>query len=140
MITDKEMYEGFSKEEVERNRAEVIERWGEDELLESENRIRQMSKQQWSDVKQAGIDNAKKLAGLMHLAPEDLQVQQAIQEHYNYISHFSDVSAERYLGLGRLYVEDERFTAYYNKHATGLAAFMQKAIEVFCNNGMRVKG
>lgn len=35
-IPDEELYEGFSKEQVADMRAEVVERWGEDELTNSE--------------------------------------------------------------------------------------------------------
>lgn len=41
---------------------------------------------------------------------------------------FYPVSAARYRGLARLYVEHEEFKAYYEKYSAGLAHFLQAAI------------
>ena len=45
---------------------------------------------------------------------------------------YYEVSKARYLGLGKMYVEDERFTAYYEKYREGLAEFIYRAIEIYC--------
>lgn len=137
MLTDKEMYEGFTSEQVESMRQEVIDRWGEKELQEAEERIRKMGSQGWQDHKAKGEEISQMMAELMDLGPGDPRVQQTVALHYRYIGQFYEVSEERYRGLGKLYVEDERFTAYYEKFREGLAAFMQKAMDVFCDNEMK---
>ncbi|KAA3622213.1 MAG: hypothetical protein DWQ02_26420 [Bacteroidetes bacterium] len=38
------------------------------------------------------------------------------------------------LGLGSLYVTDERFKAYYEKFRPGLAHFVNESIKVFCKH------
>ncbi|MEZ4775909.1 MAG: MerR family transcriptional regulator [Bacteroidia bacterium] len=139
MMTDKEMYEGFKPELVESIRKEVADRWGEDELLETEARIRQMGKEGWIDHKAKGEEITQLLADLMELGPDHVQVQQTVALHHQYLNQFYEVSEERYRGLGKLYVEDERFTAYYEKFRLGLAAFVNQAIQVYCDQGMNSK-
>jgi hypothetical protein len=36
------------------------------------------------------------------------------------------------MGLGQMYVADERFKNNIDKHASGTAAFICEAIEVYC--------
>lgn len=138
-MTDEELYEGFSKEEATTMREEVKQRWGEEELLATEERIRQMDKEQWKDVKEEGHAVTQLLADVMDLPPDHILVQKAIEKHYMHMNRFYEVSEERYRGLGQLYVEDERFKAYYEKYRTGLAEFVQQAINVFCDNGMKLE-
>ncbi len=139
MMTDKEIYKGFSKEQVESMRHELKERWGEEELLKTEERIRNMGKKGWEDLKAKGEEINQLLADLMDLDPTNTQVQQAVALHFKQMNAYYEVSKERYLGLGKMYVEDDRFSAYYEKYRAGLAVFLKSAIEVFCKNGLMVK-
>ncbi len=134
MLTEDEIYEGFSREEVNARRKEVSERWGEDQLLKTEDRIRKMGKEGWHDLKQKEEEINQLLADLMDLPPEHAKVQAAIQLHYRHLNDFYEVSKERYLGLGNMYTTDERFTAYYEKYRTGLTQFINEAIQVFCES------
>ncbi|MCG8389803.1 MAG: TipAS antibiotic-recognition domain-containing protein, partial [Cytophagales bacterium] len=56
--------------------------------------------------------------------------------HHRHLNFYYEVDEERYRGLGKMYVEDQRFNDYYEKYRQGLANFLQKAINVFCDNGM----
>lgn len=135
MISDKELYEGFSQEEIDAMRAEVKERWGEKELLDVENRIQQLGKEGWEDHKAKGKEIEQLLADLMELHPADTPVQEAVALHFRYLNFYYEVSKERYENLGKMYVEDERFKAHYDKYKDGLAVFLRDAIFVFCQNG-----
>lgn len=138
-MTDEELYDGFSKEVADAMREEVKKRWGEKELLETEERIKLMDREQWKDVKEEGHAVTQLLADVMYLPADHILVQKAIQKHFQHIGRFYEVSEERYRGLGKLYVEDEKFKAYYEKYKEGLADFVQKAINVFCDNGMKLE-
>jgi len=133
MLSNEELYEGLPREKAEAYRKEAIERWG-DEVADSENRLRQMSKEELRQLKAKGDEITRKIAALMNLGPADSIVQKAIAEHFEYLHAFYPVSTERYRGLGRLYVEDERFTATFEQYKAGLAKFMHEAMEVFCDN------
>lgn len=138
MITDKEMYEGFTPEEVERNRKEVAEKWGAETLAQTEANIKSMGKQEWGEVKQEAEEINLWLANAMHKSPDDIEVQKIIELHFNHINRFYEVSKERYQGLAELYVQDERFKANYDKVKDGLAEFLSKGMKVFCDNGLKV--
>lgn len=139
-IPDEELYEGFSKEQIADMRAEVVARWGEDELTNSEQRVQNMGKEKWKEVKQEAEEISILLASLMDFPVENVKVQQAVAKHYAHIGHFYEVSKERYSGLGKMYVDDARFTAYYEKYRPGLAKFLNEAIGVFCKNDLKVVG
>ena len=133
-MTDEELYEGFSKEQIEGYRREVRERYDPMLVEESERRVRNMSKEQWKAIKQTGDEIPRRLAALMDRQPGDPEVQKAVAQHYKWIEQFYTVSAEHYRGLGTLYVEDPRFRANYDKHRAGLADFMKAAMEYYCDH------
>lgn len=139
MMKESELYEGFSTQEIKTIKKEVSERWGADQLKETEERIQQMGKEGWKDVKKKGEEINWLLADLMDFNPESIHVQQAIELHFKHMNLFYEVSKERYLGLGKLYITDERFTETYEKYRPGLAHFIQQAIQVFCDNDLMVK-
>lgn len=131
MLSNEELYEGLPRAKAEAYRKEAIERWG-DEVIESEDRMRRMSKDELRALKAKGDQITRKIASLMNLGPADSIVQKAIAEHYEYMQAFFPVTYERYRGLGRMYVEDERFTASIDQYKAGLAMFMREAMDVFC--------
>lgn len=134
MLTDKEIYEGLDAEQIASRRAEVIERWGKEELEAAEKRIQAIGKDGWDDMKKKGEEINHLLADLSDLAPDHVKVQQAIALHFKYLNFFSEVSLERYVCLGKMYTEDERFKSFYEKYKEGLADFIYASIQVFCTN------
>jgi len=137
MITDKEMYEGFDPREVEAIKTETADRWP-DEAVETENRIKSMSKAAWKETKQEAEEINLWLSNLMHKPVTDLEVQKVIKLHFQHLHRFYDVSEERYRGLADMYVQDDRFKAHYDKVKLGLAEFLSQGMKQFCDNGMEV--
>ncbi|WP_176723391.1 MerR family transcriptional regulator [Roseivirga misakiensis] len=137
MITDEEMYEGFSKADATAYEAEVKARWG-DEVEEAKQNIQAMSKQGWKDTKQEAEEINLWLANLIHKPANDREVQQVIQLHFQHIQKFYEVSEERYRGLANMYLEDERFKKHYDEVKPGLAEFLSRGMHQFCDNGMKV--
>jgi len=127
-ITDEELYEGFTKEQIERYKRETRERYDPVLVEESERRLRNMTKAQWQAVKAEGEDVTRAIAELMHKAPDDPEVQALIGRHHAWIECFYPANAEVYRGLGQLYTQHEEFRTFYEKARTGLADFMQVAM------------
>jgi len=138
IMTDKELYEGFSQEEIDAMRNEVKKRWGEKELLEVEERIQKLGKEGWDDHKAKGEEINHLLAELMDFHPSEKQVQQVVAMHFKHLNFYYKISKERYENLGKMYVDDERFKANYDKYRDGLSVFLRDAIFVFCQNGLVV--
>jgi len=136
-MKEEEMYAGFSKEETRKIRQEVKEKWGEYELRNSEDRIGKMSKEEWTGVQKQGEKVGEDMSKLLHLDTTDERVQKVVKEHFDWVSHFYEVSKERYLGLSQLYVQDERFTAFYDKHGKGTAVHLSKGMEIFAERNLK---
>ncbi len=133
MLDDKELYEGLG-ENAKAYQKEAEEKWG-DEVKKTEDRIRKMGKDKWAEVQKEGDMITQKLADLMDLEPRSPEVQEAISLWYKHLHHFYEVSEDRFRGLGQMYVQDDRFRAHYDKYRKGLADFINKAIQIFCDNG-----
>lgn len=146
MLNDEEMYQGFTPEQVKEYRTEVVQKWGEKSLLDSEKKVQKMSPKQWKQTKDQGEAITKKLAELMDINsvakgdPAHKEVQNCIAAWHEFLENFYPVTEERLRGLGNMYVEDARFTAYYEKFGKGLASFKNKAIQIYCDRGMKVVG
>jgi len=138
MMSEQEIYEGFSEEQIQAMRSEVMERWGKDKLLATEECIRKLGKDNFQDHKQKGEEINQLLADLMDFPPSDLRVQQTIALHHEHLNFYYEIKKEAYRALGKMYVDDARFTATYDKYRKGLAEFICQAIEVFCDNEMKV--
>jgi len=137
-MADSDIYEGFNAEEIRARKRDVAERWGKSLLKETEERIRIMGKEGWQDTKKKGEEINLLLVRLMDLPPDDVNVQKAIELHFRHMNLFYEISKDKYLGLGKMYVEDERFNAMYEKYRAGLANFIYEAIQVFCRNNLTV--
>lgn len=136
-LTDEELYEGFSKEQIESYQREARERWGStDAYQQSQQRVRGMSKAQWETVKQQGDDATRQMAGLMGRDPADPEVQAAIAKHHAWIENFYTAPAELYAGLGQMYADDPRFRATYDAYAPGLADFMRDAMQIYADTAL----
>ncbi len=58
------------------------------------------------------------------------QAMDVAEEHRQQISrNFYDCPPEMHAGLGRMYLEDERFTAHYERIAPGLAQYVSTAVQ-----------
>ncbi len=131
MLTDKELYEGFTKEQAERYPREAREMYGPEIVAETERRLRRLSKEDWRAIKAEGDEITRRLVELMDRQPDDVDVQAAIARHYAWIKHFWTPTAESYAGLGQLYAENDEFRATYDRYAAGLADFLCEAMSIY---------
>lgn len=133
-LTDAELYEGFSPEQIESYKREVQERYDPMLVAESNRRVSKMSKAQWKAVGAQGEAVTRRMAELMGRDPGDPEVQQTIAGHHAWIENFYPCSAEVYRGLGELYTSDDRFRAFYEAYAPNLADFMQAAMNFYSDH------
>ena len=133
-LTDEELYEGFSKEQIERYNKEVDEKYGPGTVEATRERLGKLSKKQWQEVKEEGGAIALEMAELMYLPPEASEVQKLVKRHHAWIENFWTPNAESYKGLGRGYVENPEFREFYDKYKKGLAEFLYKAMEYYADS------
>jgi MerR family transcriptional regulator, thiopeptide resistance regulator len=132
-LTPEERFEVFGDFDPDQYDEEVQERWGEsDAYKESKRRTSSYSKDDWLRIKAEGEDvEARFAAALAAGVPVDSQQAMDIAEaHRQQISrNFYDCPPGMHAGLGRMYVEDERFAAHYEQRAPGLAQYVSAAVQ-----------
>ena len=132
-LTPEERFEVFGEHDPAQYEAEAEERWGETEAwAQSQRRTRGSSKEDWLRVKAEGEDVESRFAAALRsgVAPDSPEAMDLAEEHRQQISRtFYDCPPEMHAGLGRMYVEDERFTAHYEEIAPGLAQFVSTAVQ-----------
>ncbi|MGY1605350.1 MerR family transcriptional regulator [Geodermatophilus sp. SYSU D00815] len=132
-LTPEERFEVFGEHDPAQYEEEAQERWGEtDAYKESQRRTRSYTKEDWLRIKEEGADVERRFAealraGVPADSPEAMDIAEA---HRQQISRwFYDCPPEMHAGLGRMYVEDERFTAHYEQVAPGLAQYVSTAVQ-----------
>ncbi len=131
LVTDEDLYAGFTPEEVEACEEEAVEKYGEEKVDEVNSRIKKMTKNEWADVQAEGEKIPADLAGMLDKDPADDQVQEVVVRHRAWIENFYPVTKEVYVGLAQMYVEDERFRAFYDKHGEGVAELLSAGMKVY---------
>lgn len=143
MITNEELYEGFSTEKVTKIRSEAIEKYGEEKVETSENYLKKLSKEQLEQLKNEQKEIFINLFDYSDKEPESEIVQMEIARHYKNTRKFwgtdgSSVSQwKEYKGLGELYIADERFTMIDGKAQPEFAIFLSKAMTYFANTQLK---
>jgi MerR family transcriptional regulator, thiopeptide resistance regulator len=130
-LTPEERFEVFGEQDPAQYDAEVEERWGDtDAYAQSKRKTAAYSKEDWLAIKaeQAEIGSRFVRALQSGAAPDSEEAMDVAEAHRQSISRwFYDCSPEMHAGLGRMYVEDERFTATYEAMAPGLAQYVSTA-------------
>lgn len=133
-LSDEELYEGFSKDEIDAIKKETKERWGNtDAYRQSQERVAKMSKADLDAAKAEAEAIVSTLATLMGRPVDDADVQAQIAASHRHMNRWYDCSAEMFRNLGEMYVNDPRFTAYYEKVKPGLAVFVRDAIACYAD-------
>lgn len=139
-MEDKSLFRGMSFEEMKAHEAkheeEVVERWGDSAAYEtSRARASKRSKEDWASLSKQQMALVEPLVELFRsgVPVEDDRVQSVVRQNHEFIdTHFYDCSLDMFSGLGHMYVSDDRFTAYYDKYAKGLAHYYNEAIQHYC--------
>ena len=138
VMTDKEKFIGFGQKLVEENEkrygAEIRAKYGEEAVNRSNAKVRGMSREQYAEAEKLSLELNKTLKAAYEQGdPSGELAQKACELHKRWLSYFWDhYSKEAHIGLAQMYVDDPRFTAYYDKIAPGCAPFFRDAIMVYC--------
>ncbi|GAA0327558.1 MerR family transcriptional regulator [Bacillus carboniphilus] len=136
-MSDKEKFEGFKQKLIDDNEKqygeEVREKYGDDVVNRSNAKLKNMTEEQY--------DEANRLAEEIHTTlaeafkggdPSSELAQKAAELHKKWLMfYWPQYSKEAHAGLAQMYVDDERFTAYYDKEEPGTAEFLRDAIHIY---------
>ena len=133
-ITDDELYDAFKDHDVKQYQDEVKERWGNtDAYKQSMKKVGKMTKKEMEQLKEDGKKHTAAIADAMDKGIASPEVQALIKKSHEGINFFYDCSLEMFRNLGKMYVDDPRFAANYEKVRSGLAIFMRDAIAYYCD-------
>jgi DNA-binding transcriptional MerR regulator len=132
-LTPEERFEVFGEHDPGQYEAEVEERWGEtDAYQQSRRRTAAYTRDDWLRIKAEGADVERRFAEAMAagVPADDERAMDVAEAHRQHIGRwFYDCPPAMHAGLGRMYVEDERFTAHYEQIAPGLAQYVSTAVQ-----------
>jgi DNA-binding transcriptional MerR regulator len=128
----KEYYQGFSKGQIEKYREEVRQKWGENTLKDSEERVMDMGKQKFSALQAEGGKIFQTISDNMANGFGSDLVQAQVVKWREWLENFHHYTDEAVLGLGQVYSQDPRFAKFFEKYNKDLPAFLTRAIEYYC--------
>ena len=132
-LTPEERFEVFGDWLPEEYAEEAEQRWGDTEAwAQSQRRTATYSKDDWVRIKAEGSEVEQRMvAAMTEGVPADSEPAMDLAEEFRQqISrYYYDCTPEIHAGLGRMYVEDERFTGYYERIAPGLAQYVSTAVQ-----------
>jgi DNA-binding transcriptional MerR regulator len=133
-----ETFDGFDHTQY---KDEVIERWGKEAYESGDRWWRSMSEADKRAFQQQQADIATDFAAA-HQAGQPAgsdEVQAITQRQYDWITvgwQGTRPGKEHFIGLGQMYVDDPRFTANYDRHGEGTAAFIRDAMKVYAERNL----
>ena len=136
-MTDKEKFEGFKQKLIDDNEkkygTEIREKYGKDTVQKSNSKVKNMTQEQYDAVTKLAEEQLSTLAEAFKTGdPAGELAQKAADLHKQWLTFYWDsYSKEAHAGLAQMYVDDERFTAYYDKEQPGTAEFLRDAILVY---------
>ncbi len=133
-MTDREKFEGLKDKMIAENEekygAEVREKYGDEQAEASNAQFKNLSPEQFEAMQALSQEIADTLAEAVKTGdPAGPLGQKAAGLHRQWLGFFwPTYNKDAHAGLAQMYVDDERFTAYYDKETPGTAVFLRDAI------------
>lgn len=137
IMSDQEKFEGFKKNLVEDNEKkygdEIRQKYGKDAVEKSNTKIMNMSQEDYEAITKLENEVKETLAEAFKGGdPASELAQKAADLHKQWLTYYWDTySPEAHAGLAQMYVDDERFRAYYDEKQPGTAAFLRDAVRIY---------
>ncbi|MGJ7911606.1 MerR family transcriptional regulator [Neobacillus sp. LXY-1] len=136
-MSNQEKFEGFKKIMIDENERkygkEIRERYGEETVEKSNAKVMNMTQEQYDEATALADRVSKTLAEAFKTGdPAGELAQKTAELHKKWLTfYWSEYSKEAHAGLAQMYVDDERFKAYYDKEQPGTAEFLRDAIQIY---------
>lgn len=135
---DSMKFEAFDDREINEYKdqyaKEVRERWGDtSSYAEYAEKSKNYGKENWAEINGKTNEILKGFSELRTLSPDHPDVQAQVKLWQDHITKsYYTCTDEILYGLSLMYVNDERFQKNIDKNGEGTAAFLAKAIQVYC--------
>ncbi|WLR43608.1 MerR family transcriptional regulator [Bacillus carboniphilus] len=139
-MTNEERFEGFKNELIKENEKaygkEIREKYGNETINKSNQKLKQMTEEQYQDHKDVEQELNQLLKEAVQTGDPQGEIAQKVTELHKrwLLFYWHEYNVEAHKQLAQMYVEDERFKAYYDKIADGTAQFLEDAIKKFAKD------
>ncbi|KJR46718.1 Transcriptional activator tipA [Desulfosporosinus sp. I2] len=137
MMMDQEKFAGFKQKLVDDNEAkygkEIREKYGAETVNKSNQKVKGMSQEQFAEVTKLGTEVIETLQAAFKTGdPAGELAQKAADLHRQWLCFYWDsYTKEAHAGVAQMYVDDPRFTAYYDEQQPGTAKFLRDAVHIY---------
>lgn len=138
IMSDKEKFDGFTQKMADDNErqygVEIRAKYGNDAVDCSNAKVKGMSREQYAEVESLSLEvNETLKAAFEQGDPAGELAQKACELHKKWLCCFWEYySREAHIGVTQMYVDNPRFTAYYDRIAAGCATFLRDAVLIYC--------
>lgn len=135
-MTDKEKFEGFKQQMIDENEAkygkEIRKKYGDDVVNKSNEKWKNMSKEEYDEFNRLTVEVLNTLEEAFEQGdPASDLGQKTAELHKKWLMYsWGEYNKEAHAGVAQMYVDDERFKAYYEKQP-GMAEFLRDAIYIY---------
>ncbi|MBZ2174259.1 MerR family transcriptional regulator [Schnuerera sp. xch1] len=136
-MSDKEKFEGFKKKLIEDNEKkygkEIREKYGEETVEKSNEKLLDMTQEEYDKLTSLEREFRETLSEAFKTGnPAGELAQKTADLHRQWLNYYWDnYDKEAHAGLCQMYIDDERFKAYYDKEQPGTAEFLRDAVLVY---------
>ncbi|WP_429372024.1 MerR family transcriptional regulator [Paenibacillus sp. DS2015] len=136
-MTNKEKFEGFKQTMIDENESkygqEIRAKYSDERIDASNQKIKALTESQFAEIKQLDVTIHEVLAQAFATGDPSGELAQHVADlHRQWLSYYwSTYSKEAHAGVAQMYVDDERFTSYYDEKQQGHAAFLRDAIHIY---------
>lgn len=135
IMSDETKFEAFKRQFVEEKErlygAEAREKYGDAEVDASNARVMGITPEQFQEYERLGQEILDKLSAAVAAGadPAGEAGEEIAALHRRWLTVMGDrYDAQRHRGIAELYVQDARFTAYYDRERPGCARFLRDAV------------
>jgi DNA-binding transcriptional MerR regulator len=138
-MSNNEKFEGFKDELITNNEKkfgkEARETYGEKVVEKSNKILKNMTEEQYKEIENLGNEVIETLEkAFKEGKPDSETAQKAAELHGKWLTFFwGEYNKEAHANITQMYVDDERFKAYYDSKNPGTAEFLREAVLIYTN-------
>lgn len=134
-MSDKEKFEAFKEKLVSENEEkhgnEIREKYGDEPMDASNQKILNMSEEDWERFQTLGEEIKRRLEeGVKaRIRPDSDEAERIVKLHKEWLGMtWKKYTQEAHKAIANMYICDERFKLYYDKEVPGCAELLEKAV------------
>ncbi len=138
IMSDQEKFEGFLEKLIKDNEKkygeEIRRKYGDESVNHSNAKVLNMNPKQYDSLESLTLElNEALKKAVSEGDPSSERAQKACELHKQWLCfYWNEYSKEAHIGVTQMYVDDPRFTAYYDQIAPGCATFLRDAVAIYC--------